>query len=127
MRRRLPCEPRRPRPTQDILVALNRCQRFREYLQAGDDALSGMALDAILRNLAVVGEAARKLTDDARALFPAAPWHSIAGLRNVVIHEYFRIDVAIIRDIVDNEVAPLADAIRKHLDADTDDAADEQR
>ncbi len=111
----------------DILIALNRCLRFREHVQADDDTLSGMALDAILRNLAVVGEAARKLTDDTRALFPAAPWPSIAGLRNVVIHEYFRIDTVIILDIVDNEVAPLADAVRQHLDADTDgDVADKQ-
>lgn len=104
----------------DMLTALDRCLRFREHLRADDETLSGMALDAILRNLAVVGEAARKLTEDTRALFPATPWHSIAGLRNIVIHEYFRIDTTIISDIVDTEVAPLADAIHKHLDADID-------
>jgi uncharacterized protein with HEPN domain len=43
------------------------------------------------------------------------PWHSIAGLRNVVVHEYFRIESGVIRDVVDSEVAPLAVAIRHYL------------
>lgn len=51
-----------------------------------------MALDAVLRNLAVAGEAVRALPESTRELFPSTPWHSIAGLRNIVVHEYFRID-----------------------------------
>lgn len=74
-----------------------------------------MAFDAILRNLAVVGEAARSLSEEVRGHFAEVPWHSIAGLRNVVVHEYFRIESGVIRDVVDSEVAPLAVAIRHYL------------
>jgi len=65
----------------------------------------------------VVGEAAKALSQQSRELFPSTPWHSIAGLRNIVIHEYFRIDTKVILDVVDSEVAPLAAALRRHLDS----------
>lgn len=100
----------------DILTALNRCLRFSSQLDSGDELVAEMALDAILRNLAVAGEAVRALPERARELFPSTPWHSIAGLRNIVVHEYFRIDTDIIRNIVESEVEPLADAIRAYLD-----------
>lgn len=71
-----------------------------------------MAYDAVLRNLAVIGEAVRVLPVDVKALAPAVPWASIAGLRNVVVHEYFRVDAATIVAIVQNDLVPLADALR---------------
>lgn len=77
-----------------------------------------MALDAVLRNLAVTGEAAKLLSEQTRAGFGAVPWHSIAGLRNVVVHEHFHIDAAVIVDILDSEAAPLVEAIRRYLHVD---------
>ena len=68
-----------------------------------------MAYDAVLRNLAVVGEAVRSLPDDFKQEHADIPWASIAGLRNVVVHEYFRVNPDMIRDIVDNQLAPLLD------------------
>jgi uncharacterized protein with HEPN domain len=100
---------------RDILAALDRCVRFRSHLDSRDGEMSAMAFDATLRNLAVVGEAARSLSEEVRGHFAEVPWHSIAGLRNVVVHEYFRIESGVIRDVVDSEVAPLAVAIRHYL------------
>jgi uncharacterized protein with HEPN domain len=94
------------------------------HLDSDDNTLSDMALDATLRNLAVVGEAAKTLSGQTRGLFSSTPWHSIAGLRNIVIHEYFRIDTKIILDVVDSEVAPLADAIRNYPEPSTEHTAD---
>jgi len=99
----------------DMLDALDRCVRFSSHLHADEAAIADMAFDAIPRNLTVVGEAAKALPDETRKLFEAVPWHSIAGLRNAVVHEYFRIEAEVIRDIVETEVAPLAEAVRDHL------------
>lgn len=71
-----------------------------------------MAYDAVLRNLAVIGEAVRSLTDEERSRFSEVPWSSIAGLRNVVVHEYFRIQPALIIEILDDELEPLAIQLR---------------
>lgn len=94
----------------DMLAAIERCQSYAPHLEVGE--LRAMAYDAILRNLAVLGEAVRALPEGARAEYPDVPWPSIAGLRNVVIHEYFRVDPGVVRDIVDNQLGPLADQLR---------------
>jgi len=60
----------------------------------------------------VIGEAVRALPDEGKS-DPAVPWAAIAGLRNVVVHEYFRVDPAMIEDIVDHELVPLAELIRR--------------
>lgn len=94
----------------DILDAIQRCQDYAPHLHS--DELGSMAYDALLRNLAVIGEAVRSLPSDTRETMPDVPWASIAGLRNVVVHEYFRVNPDLILDIVDNLLVGLARAIR---------------
>jgi uncharacterized protein with HEPN domain len=92
---------------EDIRAAISRCIAYRDHLDSA--ALGSMAYDAVLRNLAVVGEAVKSLPDDFKQEHADTPWASIAGLRNVVVHEYFRVNPDMIRDIVDNQLAPLLD------------------
>ena len=70
-----------------------------------------MAFDAILRNLAVIGEADRALPTATIAFMPDVPWTLIAGLRNIVVHMYFRVDPELISDIVDNYLDQLQVAL----------------
>lgn len=72
-----------------------------------------MAYDAVLRNLAVIGEAVRALPEDELAQVESVPGAAIAGLRNVVVHEYFRIQPSLVVDILDDELIPLARAVRQ--------------
>jgi uncharacterized protein with HEPN domain len=97
-----------------MLAAIDRCLSYREYLADADPKIAEMAYDAVLRNLAVIGEAARALPQDARERSPQTPWPAIAGLRNIVVHEYFRIERSIIEDICDNQLEPLAECIRTY-------------
>ena len=94
---------------EDIQAAIARCMVYRDRLDSAE--LGEMAYDAILRNLAVIGEAVKALPDDFKRDRAGIPWPSIAGLRNVVVHEYFRVDPDMIRDIVDNQLAPLLDGL----------------
>lgn len=93
----------------DIRSAVTRCLAYRDHLDS--DEHSSMAYDAILRNLAVIGEAVRALPTDLKQQHPGVPWASIAGLRNVVVHEYFRVDPAMIKDVVDNQLALMLDEL----------------
>lgn len=70
-----------------------------------------MAYDAVLRNLAVIGEAVKGLPEQVREAHPSVPWAAIAGLRNVVVHEYFRVRADLVRDVLDTSLAELAAAI----------------
>lgn len=91
----------------DIRAAVLRCLTYRDHLKSTELGL--MAYDAVLRNLAVIGEAVKSLPDEFKQQHPDVPWASIAGLRNVVVHEYFRVNQDMIVDIVDNQLAPLLD------------------
>lgn len=94
---------------EDIRAAISRCIVYREHLDSAE--LGSMAYDAVLRNLAVVGEAVKSLPDEYKQKHADTPWSSIAGLRNVVVHEYFRVNPDLVRDILDNQLAPLLDDI----------------
>jgi len=59
-----------------------------------------MTLDAVVRNLEVIGEAVKQLPADLRAREPGVDWQKIAGLRDILIHHYFGIDVDILWDII---------------------------
>lgn len=94
----------------DILAAIQRCEDYEPYLRS--EELGPMAYDAVLRNLAVIGEAVRSLPTETREAMPDVPWAAIAGLRNIVVHEYFRVNPDLILDIVDEQLSPLADRLR---------------
>ena len=69
-------------------------------------------LKAVLYNLAVIGEAARKLPEEVAARFSSIPWREMGDMRNVVIHEYFGIDTKILWDTVENELPPLVKRLK---------------
>ncbi len=94
----------------DILDAVKPCTEYAPYLRSDD--LGPMAYDALLRNLAVIGAAVRSLSSETRQTMPDVPWPSIAGLRNIVVHQYFRVNPDLILDIVNHQLVDLADAIR---------------
>ncbi len=72
-------------------------------------------LKAVLYNLAVVGEAARKVPDEVAARYPAIPWREMGDMRNVVIHEYFGIDTRILWEILKNELPPIENRLKDIL------------
>ena len=59
-----------------------------------------MIQDSVIRNLEIIGEAARNLPVDLRKSYPKVPWRSITGMRNVLIHEYFGVDLDIVWKVV---------------------------
>lgn len=94
---------------EDIRAAISRCIAYREHLDS--EEFGSMAYDAVLRNLAVVGEAVKSLPEEFKQKHATTPWNSMSGLRNVVVHEYFRVNPDLIRDILGNQLAPLLDDI----------------
>jgi uncharacterized protein with HEPN domain len=67
--------------------------------------------DAILYNLVILGEAVKGISDEMRGRHAEVPWRQIAGLRDFLAHEYYRIDMTVIREIVKRDLGPLAAAI----------------
>ena len=75
-----------------ILDAIRRVER---YVSAGREAFLAdpMPQDAVLRQLEVIGEAVKRLSAATRQEHPEIPWREIAGMRDVLIHQYFAVDL----------------------------------
>jgi uncharacterized protein with HEPN domain len=70
-----------------------------------------MVHDAVVRNLEIIGEAAKRLDDTYRRAQPAIPWRALAGLRDVLIHQYEGIDLLRVWAIVEQDLPPLKGSI----------------
>ena len=74
-----------------------------------------MRIDAVIRNLQIIGEAVKKIPDSTQKESPSIPWQEIAGLRNRVTHVYFDVDINIIWDVVQFELPILKTQIQQLL------------
>lgn len=72
--------------------------------------------DALLFQFVVIGEAVKNLGPETREATPQIPWSNIAGLRDLIAHEYFRIDIHRVLEIVERDLPPLERAIDELLD-----------
>ncbi len=92
------------------------CARVEEYtagLSREEFESRRIVYDATLRNLELLGEAARHVPEEARKRAPDIPWRRIVGVRNVLIHGYLGIDNDVVWDIFRNEVGKLVLALGK--------------
>lgn len=64
-------------------------------------------IDAVVRNLEIIGEAVKQVPELIREAHPDVPWKKIAGLRDILIHAYFGIDLELIWDVTTNKLPAL--------------------
>lgn len=92
---------------EDMLESMNRIESYTHSITSDEFFRSQLIIDAVVRNLEIIGEAAKHVPEQVMQQFPQIPWHNIIGLRNRVIHEYFGVDTMIIWHIVQNELKEL--------------------
>jgi len=103
----------------DIIEAMAKIQRYTDGLTFESFAANEMVVDAVNRNLEIIGEAARSIPEGIRNSNPQIPWQRMIGLRNIVVHEYFGIDLNIVWEIVRvniPETRPLMEAMLKAME-----------
>src|SRR6266568_9349185 len=104
---------------QLYLIHIRDCaRRIMEYTAGYASGWISMpiVLDAVCRNLEIIGEAANKLDESYRQAHPEIPWRSIIDARNILIHAYDQIQPHLIQDIVDRDVPELLAAVRRLLE-----------
>jgi uncharacterized protein with HEPN domain len=104
----------------DILEASQRIRSYTDGLSLSDLRADQKTIDAVVRNLEVMGEAIKKLPAEIRDRHPDVPWKKIAGLRDILIHEYFGIDLDIIWDVVQTKLPALTEQVAAILSAESD-------
>lgn len=91
----------------DILTAARRVMKYGEGQTEESFRKSQLTQDAILRQLTIIGEAAKRISPEFRAEHPDIPWRRITGFRDVVVHEYFRVNLEEVWRIVRQDVPEL--------------------
>jgi uncharacterized protein with HEPN domain len=98
-----------------MLEAIAAAESYCRGLDAESFRHSGMVVDAVLRNLTVIGEAAASLPDEVCVLAPAVPWSDVRGMRNVLVHEYFGVSLEIVWQTVQEDLPLLREQLSRLL------------
>ena len=95
-----------------------RIARIEEYTNGERSKFcdSHMVQDAVIRNLQTIAESAQRLSDGLKATEPEVPWRAIAGFRNVLVHDYFEIDLDVVWSVVDHDLPELVAAVDRMTD-----------
>ena len=99
----------------EILEAVQLLQRYTDGLTYDDFASDVEKQDAVVRRLEIIGEAVKGLPADLRAKYPDVPWRDIAGARDIMIHEYFRVDLELAWEMVEDDLPTLAEQVSEIL------------
>ena len=83
-----------------IAESLRNVLEYTKDIEYSVFATEKMRQDAVIRNYEIVGEAAKRIPEDFRKLHPDVDWKGLAGLRDILIHQYFGIDLANVWEVV---------------------------
>jgi uncharacterized protein with HEPN domain len=92
-------------------------QRIEAFTSEGRDKFLAepMIQDAVIRNLEVIGEAVKGLSEKLRSANSDVPWKQIAGMRDVLIHHYFGVKLETVWQVVVEHLPPLRDRVQQLL------------
>jgi uncharacterized protein with HEPN domain len=97
---------------EDVLLAIEKIGRFTAGMDQQTFLTDEKTIDAVARNLEIIGEAVRQLPDDFKNANADIPWSQIGGMRNRIVHEYFGLDLEIIWQVIQHDLPDLEARIR---------------
>lgn len=91
----------------DIVEAIEKILAYTKGVRFEEFQLNDEKQDAVLRRILVIGEATKRLSAEFKTRHSQIPWKEIAGMRDIVVHDYNRIDLETIWDVVQNDLPEL--------------------
>jgi uncharacterized protein with HEPN domain len=100
---------------EDIIEAIRKIRSYTSPLSFEEFCADERTVDAVIRNLIVIGEAVKNIPEDTRQMEPGIEWRKIAGLRDFAAHAYFNVSNQIVWDVVQTKLLPLNEAAARIL------------
>ena len=105
---------------EDMLEAIGRIEEFARGFDLDAFLKDRRTSDAIVRNLQIIGEAARTVPDEVTSRYPAVPWKMAREMRHVLVHAYFGVDLPTVWKTVQEDMPPLKAQLRTILQTETE-------
>lgn len=100
---------------EHIAEAIQRLQTYAGDLSEPELEQDVLRYYGIVKNIEIIGEAARMLTEQFKLAHPEVEWRSISDMRNFLVHEYFQVDSEVVFSVIHNEIPELQTHITQYL------------
>jgi len=100
---------------EDILACIEKIKTYTHEMTFEQFCTDGKTVDAVIRNLEIIGEAAGYIPMEIQEKYPDLAWLEMRGMRNIIAHEYFGVSLSIIWRAIEFDLTPLADGLTRLL------------
>ncbi len=100
---------------EDMIEAISAILKYTDGMDQHQFSGARKTVDAVVRNLIIIGEAAVRMPEEVCSKYPEIPWYEMRGMRNFVVHEYFRTSDKVVWDTVQVDLPPLLTKLQKLL------------
>ena len=101
---------------EDILESIEKIEEYTTDVNEEEFYENTFVQDAVIRRLEIIGEAVKNIPDDFRVKYPDIPWRQIAGMRDVLIHAYFGVNLRRVWKVIKEDIPELKLKILKILE-----------
>jgi len=96
-----------------ILDAISRIEEYVKGVKREDYMRNNLLQDGVIRQIEIMGEAAKRLSSEIKEKYPNLPWKDMAGMRDKLIHDYFGVDLDAVWETVEKDIPLLKREVKK--------------